>query len=133
MPFSFKFLSKSKALPATDTSVYTDALDLGNLEGGDFVMDCDFVLGVPALNATQLPQNGTVTYSVQHDTDPDFGTVATLIPVIAQQVGGVAGGADAQTVYFRVPSTVKQYVRIKATTASAGDCHAGSAVCDLYL
>jgi hypothetical protein len=76
----------------------------------------------------ELPNAATVTYDVEHDDDPAFGTAAALFPAVIVQTGAGGAGAAAAAWQGRLPVDVKRYVRVKATTADAseqvpvGDC-----------
>jgi hypothetical protein len=127
-------LSKSKALPAAAGSVYTDTLDLETGSHGQVLAECELHVSAPALNTTQLPDTKTMTYSVEHDTDPAFGTVATLFPTVIVQTGAGGAGAAASDVRLRVPLDVKRYVRVKALGGAAiGDCSGASVTAELLF
>jgi hypothetical protein len=127
-------LAGTKALPASAGAVYTPTLDLGLGSHGDMLAECELHVNAPALSTTQLPDTKTMTYSVEHDTDPNFGTVATLFPTVIVQTG--AGGAGALTADFnvRLPVDVNRYVRVKALGGAAiGDCSGASVLAELLF
>jgi len=109
-------LKQTKALPtAAAGSTSTTGIDLGESTRGDFLADVEFLLSAPALTTTMLPDTKTATYIIEHDTDSAFGTAATLIDKAIVQTGAAGAGAAAATYRFRLPTTVKRYVRAKCT------------------
>ncbi len=122
-------LVRSVALPdGASKSVATDPLDLGNSDRGDFVATCELEVSAPAVTTTMVPDTRTMTYSLEHDDDPEFGSAKTLHPSIVAQVGAGGAGAAASKARFRLPVAVKRYVRLKVTSgASTTDASAVSA------
>jgi hypothetical protein len=128
-------LKVTKALPAAaSTSVTSNGIDTGKGLNGDQLADFEFLLTMPALNATMLPDTRTATYIIEHDTDPAFGTVATLNvgSVVKTGAGGV--GAAADTFRFRLPTDAKRYIRAKCTFgASTADASTVSLTLEALL
>ena len=119
-------LKVTKALPNGAATVYSDGLDLGHGSRGDFLAAADFKVSAPALTTAQLPDTKTMTYSVQHDDDPAFGTAADLYPSVLVQTGAGGAGAAAATFTCRLPVDVKRYVRVKAVNSGTGDASGAS-------
>lgn len=119
-------LKVTKVLPAGALTVTSDAIDLMTSTRGDFLADVEFLLSAPALTVGQLADASTVTYSIEHDTDSAFGTVATLFASALVQTGAGGAGAAAATYRFRLPTTVKRYIRAKAVKTGAADASAAS-------
>lgn len=120
-------LKMSHALAASPGAVHTAGIDLGNSQFGDFVAEAQVAVTAPALSLAQLPNADVVTYIVEHDTDPAFGTATTLLTA-GTQTGASSAGAAGATYISRLPVTVKRYIRGTFTTGSgAGDCSAASA------
>ena len=118
-------LKVTKALPAAAGSVYTSGIALG---GGDFLADAEFKVSAPALTTTQLPDTKTMTYTVQHDDDPAFGSPTTLLGTVIVQTGSGGAGAAVATFTFRAPVDVKKNIRLQTTGGAAiGDCSGASA------
>lgn len=109
------------ALPDGSTGTSSAGIDLGHGTNGDFLADVEFLLTAPALTTTEQPDDKTLIYKVEHDTDSAFGTVATLISNLLTQTGAGAAGAAAATARFRVPTTVNRYIRVTATGSASGD------------
>jgi len=116
-------LNESKALPAAQsTAVNQTAIDLGQTPAqGALLAGCELEIGAPALGATPLPNGTTLTYSVEDSADNlSFATIADAVLV---QTGAAGAGAAAATKRFRLPTSVRRYVRAVATTgAGTGDC-----------
>lgn len=111
-------LKVTKALPASTTAAVSTGIDTQNSANGDFVAEVEFLLSAPVLTTGELPDTKTMTYTIEHDTDSAFGTVATLLTVPTVQTGST--GAAAFTYRFVPPSTCKRYVRAKVTPSASG-------------
>lgn len=120
-------VSVSKALSNGAGTVYSDGIDLGHGTSGDFLADVEFEIGAPALTTTLLPDTETLKYSIQHDTDPAFGTVATLLPDVLIQTGAGGAGAAAATVRVKLPAHVNRYIRLRAIKTGTGNATTVSA------
>jgi len=119
-------LKVTKALPNGAATVYSDGIDLGHGSKGDFLANAEFKISAPALTTTQQPNAKTLTYSIQHDDDPAFGTVADLYPSVLVQTGAGGVGCAAAEFAARLPVDVKRYVRVKAVGSATGDSSAAS-------
>ena len=128
-------LKNTLALPASaSASVYSAGIDLGHGTRGDFVAPGELLISAPAVNATMAPDTRTFTYFLQHDTDPAFGTVATLAALQIVQTGAAGAGAAAATARFRPQVDVNRYVRLAITSGgSTADASAVSATLELLL
>jgi len=124
-------LEKSIALPASDGSVYTASIDLGAALGDrDFVAECELLINAPVLTTTELPDDDTATYKLQHSTDDS--TFTTLSDAILVQTGASSAGAAAASVRARIPTDAARYIRLAVTTAgTSGDCSGKSATLKL--
>jgi hypothetical protein len=122
-------LNVSRALPAAaSATVNSSAIDLGHATGEKLHADCEFEVVAPALTTTMAPDTRTMTYKIQHDTDPAFGTAVDIAPTFIVQTGAGGAGAAAETKRWRAPSDVKRYVRLVITSgASITDSSAVSA------
>ncbi len=117
-----KTFQETKALPAEDTTVYTDALDLGALSAaGHRLADCELVINAPALDATALPNTHTMKYSIVTDNDSAFGSAKTIAAEVIVQTGADAAGAAAAEARFRLPSDCERYVKLAATASNDND------------
>jgi hypothetical protein len=114
-------LTKTKALPNGATSASTDGIDLGHNTTGKVLADCELLISAPALVVGDLGDGATMKYKVEHDTDPAFGTVATLLLDVLTQTGAGGVGAAAATRRVRLPTDTKQHIRVTATNSAAGD------------
>ena len=111
----------TKALPNGAATVYSAGIDLGHGAKGDFLANVEVKISAPALTTTELPDTKTMTYSIQHDTDSAFGTVADLYPGVIVQTGAGGAGAAAATFTAKLPVDVARHIRVKAVNSGAGD------------
>lgn len=120
-------LIETKALPAAgSTTANGGSIDLETTPAQDArLAGCELEIGSPALGATPLPNGETVTYKVEDSADDTtFTTVADSVLVVTG-AGGV--GCAAATERFRLPATIRRYVRVAATTsAGTGSCAASN-------
>lgn len=119
-------LKLTKTLPNGAATVNSTGLDLTTSSRADFMADVEFLLSSPVLTVGQLADASTIIYTIQHDTDPAFGTVADLLPAALTVTGAGGVGAAAATYRFRLPTTVKRYIRVKAVKIGAADASAAS-------
>jgi hypothetical protein len=113
-------LTLSKALPNGVAATATDGVDLQNSPKGDFVAPVEFKLSIPALTTTEQPDDKVLTYTVETDTDPAFGS-ATTVMTLGTQLGAGGAGAAAAEFRFVLPSGTERHVRCKATGSDTGD------------
>jgi len=113
-------LTVTAALPNGAANTSTPGIDLGHSTFGDFVAPVEFQLSIPALTTSEQPNDKVLTYTVETDTDSNFGS-PTVAMTLGTQVG--AGGAGAAAVEFRfaLPTTTERYVRAKATGDDTGN------------
>jgi hypothetical protein len=126
-------LKQTKALPNGANSTVTDGFDLGHDSRGDVLAQFELKLSAPALTTGQLADTQTITYHVEHDDDPAFGTVSTLLSSIALQTGAAGAGDAAKTANVRLPIDSKRYVRVKATKAGASNASTASMTVELVF
>ncbi len=118
-------LQVTKSLPNGAGTEYSDSIDLGDTSTSVFVADCELLIEAPELATTVLGDGATMTYDVEHSDDDE--TFETLADTVLVQTGADGEGADADEARLRLPSTVKQYVRVAATNSAAADA-SGSTV-----
>jgi uncharacterized membrane protein len=111
-------LSKSKALPAAAATAYTDSIDLsvaGNLAA---VEGAEVRVTVPA--TPSLADNKAITLTVQDSADDSSFTAVSELA--AQTITGVATsqGGEASEFRFKLPSSVRRYIRCAAAVESGG-------------
>lgn len=128
-------LKVTKPLPNGAATIYTDGIDLGlsarsQFAGGPHV---ELYIEAPALAFADLGDAATMQYTVQHDTDPAFGSVVDLYGVVLTQTGAGGAGAAAATKRVALPTDVKRYLRIKAVNSAAGDASDKSVVAGLVF
>jgi hypothetical protein len=135
MGFAVKdaLLKVTKALPNGAATVYSDGIDLGHGSRGDFLAHAEVKVSGPALTTTQQPNAKTLTYTIQHDDDAAFGTVADLYPSVLVQTGAGGVGAAAAEFAARLPVDVKRYVRVKAVGSATGDSSGSSLTFEVLL
>jgi hypothetical protein len=118
-----KALSVSQALPNGAATTLSEGIDLG---GGARLTECELRIEAPALTTAELANAATVTYTLEFDDDPAFGTaVAAGTPLVQTGAGGV--GAAAANARYRPPTLSKRYVRLKAVNSGVGDASGKSA------
>lgn len=113
-------LIKVKALPAAGAANYTDAIDLGAQSGKqDELVPNEFEVSLPA--TVTLVNTKAITFALQTDNDPAFGSPTTLnaaLLVVTGTGGNVSAAASAR---FRLPTNRERYIRVGATVpADAG-------------
>jgi hypothetical protein len=121
-------LKVSGALPASTTATATTGLSLLTGVNGDFVAPVDFLVTAPALTTSQLPDNKTMTYTVETSAPSDavFGSPSTVY-TLGTQTGASGAGSAGATYKFRLPSSAQGNVRVKATPAASGTGDASGA------
>lgn len=129
-------LSKTLAIPEGDTGGVTaesDAIDLGDA-GGDFLAGCELRLVLPALLTAELPDDDTLTVTVQDASDEDFSEdVRDIFQVISVAGAGGAGAASVER-RVRLPEDVNRYLRVKIDlSAESGDASAKSLTYELLF
>jgi hypothetical protein len=128
-------LKVTRALPAAaGATVNSTGIDLQEGTRGDFLADCEVLVSAPALTTTMAPDTRTMTYNIQHDTDSAFGTAVTIASGLIVQTGAGGVGAAATTARFRLPTNVKQFIRLQIVSgASTTDSSAVSATMELLF
>lgn len=126
-------LAVTRLLPAAaSATVNSLGIDLETGTRSDFVAPTEILVSAPALSTTIAPDTRTMTYHVQHDTDPAFGTAVTIANSLIVQTGAGGVGAAATTARFKLPSNVKRYIRLQIVSgASTTDASALSATMQL--
>ena len=124
----------SKALPASATTAYTTAMDLGDAVSGlpyATTETVNLVLLAPALASPKLADSGTVTYTIEDSANNSaFATLAGLDTVV--QLGAANAGAAAVTKTWKLPPATRRYVRVNITSAtSPGDLSTATAYLQL--
>jgi len=128
-------LKVTRALPAAAATVSSTAIDLGlsarsQFAGGPHV---ELLIEAPVLVVGELGNGATMKYEVFHDSDPAFGTEASLYGVVLTQTGAGGVGAAAASKRVALPTDVKRYLRLKATNSAAVDASAKSVVAGLVF
>lgn len=117
-------LIETGTLPAGATSTQTTSLDTRTGPFGTFVPErVEFLLSVPALTSTQLPNSDTITYNILQSVDG--ATWTTLYPGVLVQTGASSAGAAANTFNFRPPVGCSRYLAAQAVGV-AGVAASGS-------
>lgn len=133
-------LKLSLALPNGAANTLTNpAIDTGQSSGGNAAL-CgtdgmtEYLITVPALNTTQLPDAKTMKYDVVWADNAALTTNAvTYIAAALTQTGAGGAGAAGATFRCRLPSTAKRYVGLKATGSASGDATAAAATLEALL
>lgn len=116
-----KTLQQTKALSNGAGNTSIDGFDLGTSANADFLSGMELLIEAPALLTAELPDAQTMIYSVEHDTDPAFGSATVVATSVLVQTGAGGAGAAAASARFRLPTNVKRYVRVKATKGGSGN------------
>lgn len=124
-------LSKTKALPDGAATIATDGLFLNTDDRSTFTKNVELQITAPVLTTAELPDTETMTYDVYHDDASDFSGEVLLAGSVVVQTGAGGAGDAAATGRVRLPTTVKPYIRVKATNSGAGDASGKSVVMDL--
>lgn len=120
-------LRSTLSLPNGAATTTSTAIDLGHGSNGGNFTDNEFLLEVPAVNATQLPNTQTLTYSVVSSASSDLSSPTVHNAAQLVQTGAGGAGAAAAQVRLRLPSDCKRYVGIKCVKSGAGDASAATA------
>ena len=117
------------ALPAAAGTADSDPIDLGAATPWVTTESFNFVVKVDALPA--LEDDKTATLTLQHSGDGEaWEAIPTLAPLIVIGAGGT--GSGAREVIFKVPPTIKRFVRLAlAVESGGGDVTAGKATLEL--
>lgn len=127
-------LKLTRLLPDGAATVYSDGFDLaggspayGASSRPDFLAQLEMLLSAPVLAVGQLANASTMTYAIQTDSDPAFGSPKTLIASAIVQTGDNGAGAATASYRFRLPTDVERYLRVAITNSAAADASAASA------
>ena len=118
------FVAAKYFAAAAASAVYTDAFDLG--AGAFKPEEFELEIVVPAMpNNTDSTKTALIT--VQDSADNI--TFTNLAPLVQVQIAGVAStGSSAVTSRIRLPSGVRQYVRVSLAIPSGGGDNTAVAV-----
>jgi hypothetical protein len=121
-----KLLIQTKALSNGAGATAIDGFDLRHNAAryGRHLVDCELLIEMPLLTTTELPNSETYIMSIEHDSDPAFGTAVVLHANVQVQTGAGGAGAAAKSTRVRLPSDVKRYVRVKGTKTGTGNVSA---------
>lgn len=110
-------LTVSRALPAQNTNANSSSIDLGVALPEHVGEQSELVIAVPA---TTCATGQTITFTINDSAD---NSSFTAIPQLATLVlTGASNATAATTRRFRLPSTVRRYVRVNiAMSATTGD------------
>lgn len=124
---SFRTLDKSliqtAALSNGAGATQITGYDLGHTptNGGRFLADMEFLIEMPVLTTTELPNSETFKVSVEEATDAAFTSPVIRHVDILQQLGAGGAGAAAKSVRWRPPTDILRFVRFKATKTGTGN------------
>lgn len=113
-------LASSFALPAQNATVNGPSIDLGNPNPVLAGTHSDLVLAVPA---TTTATGQTQTFTVQDSADnSSFAAVAQLATLV---LTGASNATPATERRWRLPSSVRQYVRVSVTSSATATSQTG--------
>lgn len=125
-------LKVTRALPNGAAAVNSPGLDLGEVAANAALLaDVELLITAPAVTVGMLANTKTLTYDVQHDSDPAFGTPVTINKACLVQTGAGGAGAAAATVNVPLPVDCKRYVRVVCTNNDAGDASSVSLTAEI--
>lgn len=124
-------LKVTRALPNGAATVNSSGIDLGHSTRGDVPGNFEVVVMAPAVTTGMLGDAATIKYSIEHDTDPAFGSATLLMGDVLVQTGASGAGAAAAEARVRLPSNAKRYIRTKVVKSAAGDASSVSATMEI--
>ena len=119
-------LERTLTLHSRAGSIYSGGFDLAKFAYGDDLSNLAFHIFAPAV---PLEEGRTVTYSIEHDTDQNFGTPETLVPNVIVQTAAAATVMDA----VRVPAGAKRFARLRADSDSERNLDHATATIRLFF
>jgi len=118
-------LTVTRTLPAAAANNSSTGINLEDAAPALHGEHHEFEISVPALPA--LVEAKTLTITIQDSADNiTFAAVEELATFVI--TGGVGDGADAESRTYRLPASVKQYVRINCAVLTAGGDNTGVTV-----
>lgn len=110
-------LTVSRALPAQNTNANSSSIDLGVALPEYVGEQAELVIAVPA---TTTATSQTITFTINDSADnSSFAAVSQLATLV---LTGASNATAATTRRWRLPSTVRRYVRVNiAMSATTGD------------
>lgn len=124
-------LSVTKALPSGASAVNSDGIDLGHGTTGEHLAKCELLIEAPAVTTAMLADTATIKYDVADSADNS--SFSTIAATVLTQTGASSAGAAAASKRFRLPTTVRRYVRVTATKSAAGDASSVSMTVSLVF
>jgi len=124
-------LRKSNALPTADGTIYTTGIDLSTLTAkGARLADAELKIDVDDLDATQLPNGDTLTFSVLGDTVLPIDSSSVVVhAAILSMAGADSAGDGPEHVRYKIPSDFSyRYIGLKAVAAGGTGDISGSNV-----
>ncbi len=125
-------LKDSFALPNGAAATQSDGIELPQGANGHFVAGHECLIEAPAMATGVMGDGKTMIYSVETDSDPEFGSPTVIIPEIMRQTGAGGAGCAAKSQRFRLPANVERYVRVKATGSTTGNASSASATFTIF-
>jgi len=124
-----KGLTKTNVLPTADGTAYSTGIDLSAALGAKDarLADCEFVLSIPDLTVTHLPDGDTLKFAILGDTAlPIDGSSIVMITEFLSMLGAGGVGDGPEVKRFRLPSDwTYQYIGVVAVAAGGtGDISA---------
>jgi hypothetical protein len=120
-------LKATTALPDGAATVYSTGIDTGVTPSGMQPTEVEWVLSVPAMNVTEMPNAKTMTYSIMTDTvAPIDGSSTALMPSVIVQTGAGGVGCAADEYRFKLPSNAGRIIGVRAVGSASGDATTAS-------
>src|SRR5205823_10173396 len=98
------------------------AIDTGPRSNIGTRAEADLLLTAPRLNATQLPNGKTMSYTIIHSDNADLSSPSNLAGSgLIVQTGVGSAGAAGDSKRIGLPSDHKQYLGFTVTGSASGD------------
>lgn len=110
-------LITTKALPAAGANNDHDGIDIGARTSPKGVIPGDVEVEIAWEALPSLVEAKTVTFTLQDSANDSAYTSLGITHVIT---GGTGGGLAAGTKRFRLPATVRRYIRVNQAVESGG-------------
>jgi hypothetical protein len=115
----------SIALPNGESvSEGTTSIDVGLGHAADGV---EFLLSTPALTTSQISDGKTIKVDVAWSASANLSSPEDYISAAITLTGAGGAGCAAKEFRFRIPSTAKRYLFLRATGSAAGNANVASA------
>jgi hypothetical protein len=119
-------LERTVTLHSRAGSIYSGGFDLAKFCYADDPSTLQFIVFAPAV---PLKEGRTIAYTIEHDTDPNFGSAVPLAENFIVQT------AESKTVHelVRIPADAKRYARLRIDSDHTGTLDHAAATIRLFF